>query len=293
MRTAVLCLYLAFYTHQAAAQIRLPQSDGGILELREPATRLITLAPHLTELVFAAGAGDLLIATGAYSEFPEAAKSLPRIGDAFRIDMERIIALQPELILAWDSGNPRLAIGQLRALGLPTWTLEIRQPGEIAVTLQQIGEATGRVDSGRRAAVRFMSRLNRLASRYSEGAPLDYFYQVEQKPLFTINGTHLISQVLSLCGGRNIFGDESALAFQVTHEAVVLANPHALFAPAVTGQADPLAEWKQWPGLTAVRHGALFLLPADEISRATPRLLDAAEIACRLLDGLRERLPDG
>ena len=118
---------------------------------------------------------------------------------------------------------------------------------------------------------------------------LRYFYQVGEKPLFTINGDHLISKGLSLCGGRNIFRDQPGLAFNVAHESVIVANPETLIAPYLENEADPLAAWREWPGMQAVQQSALMLLPADKISRATPRFLDALELACNLLDGVRER----
>jgi iron complex transport system substrate-binding protein len=291
MRYGFLCFILLFFSIRSFAGISLPQADGSSLELTAPADRLITLSPHLAELVFAAGAGQNLIATADYSEYPEAAASLPRIGDAFRIDVERVLSLSPDLVIAWDSGNPRQAIEQLVSLGIPVWSVEIREPGEIGKVIKAIGEASGQAEAASEAASTYQLRLTALARRYESRQVLDYFYQVDEKPLYTINGEHLISKGLSLCGGHNIFRDLPGLAFQITHESVIVANPAVLFAPAQSNQSNPLATWREWPGMRAVKHNALFLLPADKISRATPRLLDALEIACKLLDDLREEKP--
>lgn len=271
------------------AAAELPQADGGRLTLERPARSLVTLSPHLAELVFAAGAGDRLLATVEYSDHPAAAGRLPRIGDAFRLDIEAIVAYRPDLVIAWGSGNPAAALRQLRQMGLRVWSVEIRTPGEIADTLRRIGAAAGTQAAAARAADELQRRLESLARRHAGATPLDYFYQVDARPLFTINGRHLISQGLALCGGRNIFADEPGLAFQVAHEAVVTADPAVLFAPSLPNGDDPLAAWRQWPALQAVRNDALFLLPADPISRATPRWFDALESACTLLQGLRER----
>lgn len=271
----------------AAEDISLPQADGSALVLQQPAQRLITLSPHLTELVYAAGAGEQVLATVEYSEFPPRAAALPRVGDAFRLDVEGIVAWQPDLVMAWKSGNPAAALEQLRALGLTVWSIEIRQPQAIAETLEAIGRATGNMPTAGPVARRFLERLAGLKSRYANEQTLDYFYQVDARPLFTINGDHLISQGLSLCGGDNIFSEEPGLAFQVAHESVIIADPAAIFAPSLDSQVDPLSAWRAWPGLKAVKTGALFLLPADEISRASPRWLDALELACTLLHGLR------
>jgi iron complex transport system substrate-binding protein len=284
----VVCFILLMFSMQSLAGISLPQADGSRLKLNAPAERLITLSPHLAELVFAAGAGKNLVATVEYSEYPEAAASVPRIGDAFRIDVERVLALSPDLVIAWDSGNPRQAIAQIVSLGIPVWSVEIREPGEIAEVIKAIGDASGRTQTAGMTASSFQHRLNELSRHYTSLQALDYFYQVDEKPLYTINGVHLISKGLSLCGGHNIFHDLPGLAFQVTHESVIVADPVAMFAPVQDNEPNPLAIWLDWPGLQAVSGNALFTLPADKISQATPRLLDALEIACSLLDDLRE-----
>jgi iron complex transport system substrate-binding protein len=291
MRYGIVFLFLLSFSMQSPAGISLPQADGSSLELNAPAERLLTLSPHLAELVFAAGAGENLVATVEYSEYPEAAASVTRIGDAFRIDVERVLALSPDLVIAWDTGNPRQAINQIVSLGIPVWSVEIREPGEIAEVIRAIGEASGRTQTASIAATNFQLRLNKLSRRYASRQALDYFYQVGENPLYTINGEHLISKGLSLCGGHNIFHDLPGLAFQVTHESVIVADPVALFAPVQDNEPNPLATWLDWPGMQAVSGHALFTLPADKISRATPRLLDALEIACSLLDDLREGVP--
>lgn len=273
----------------APAGITLTQADGAPLELDAPAQRLVTLSPHLAELVYAAGAGDRLVATVEFSDFPEAALQLPRVGDAFRLDLEAIVAQRPDLVIAWGSGNPAAAQAQLRRLGLRLWSLEIRTPEGIGAALRDIGVAAGTPGPAGAAADAFDTRLAELARRHAGAAALDYFYQVDAHPLFTINGEHLISQGLALCGGRNVFAGEPGLAFQVGHEAVLGADPDALFAPSADGRPDPLAHWREWPSLAAVRNDALFLLPADAVSRATPRWLDALERACAQLNGLRAR----
>lgn len=276
---------LACCTGCWAAEIVLDQADGSTLILEAPATRIVTLSPHLAELVYAAGAGDRLIATVEFSNFPEAAAAIPRVGDAYRLDAERIVSLHPDLVIAWDSGNPRPAIEQLRSLAIPVWSVEILEPAEIANAVQAIGTATGQEAVAKRESEKIRQRLANLASDYEDAMALSYFYQVGESPLFTINGNHLISRGLELCGGHNVFDDEPGLAFQVGYESVIVANPDALFAPYIEGEADPLSAWREWPAMKAVSRDSLFLLPADAVSRATPRFLDALEMACRLLHG--------
>ncbi|RPH97805.1 MAG: cobalamin-binding protein [Lysobacterales bacterium] len=286
----LLTLACALPPATAAGDIVLTQADGSLLHLAGPAQRIVTLSPHLAEGLYAAGAGERLIATVEYSEFPPPAAEIPRIGDAFRLDVERIAALRPDLVIAWDSGNPRPAVAQLRALGLAVWSVEIRAPEEIAGFIEAAGRAGGLDRQAAAVAQRLRGRLTSLAAHYASARPLDYFYQVDVQPLYTISGQHLISRGLALCGGVNIFADQPGLAFQASRESVIVANPTAIIAPLPSGPngtADPLAAWRDWPSLTAVRNGALVLLPADEISRATPRFLDALEAACERLDHVR------
>lgn len=286
-----LALALACQAGRLDADILLHQADGSELLLQQPARRLVTLSPHLAELAFAAHAGDTLLATVEYSSYPEAAARLPRVGDAFRLDIESIVALRPDLVIAWDSGNPRAAIEQLRSLGLTVWTVEIREPAEIGETLADIGRATGNDQAAGLAADTIDGRLDRLARRYATAPPLSYFYQVDARPLFTINGDHLISKGLALCGGSNIFEEEPGLAFQVAHESVIVADPDVLIAPVLPGDPDPLAVWNDWPGMRAVENQAMFTLNADKISRATPRWLDSVETACTLMHDSRKQKP--
>lgn len=233
------------------------------------------------------------MATVEYSEYPEPAARLPRIGDAFRLDIERIVALRPDLVIAWDSGNPAAAVRQLRSLGVSVWSVEIRDPSGIPAFIEDAGRAGGSAATAGEVAARLRARLDALQQDYRDAPVVRYFYQVDQRPLFTINGEHLISRGLALCGARNVFADEPGLAFQVGREAVLLADPDVLLAPGVDGEPDPLRAWRNWPGMAAVSNGALHLLPADEISRATPRFIDSLDRACKLLHGLNTRIKDG
>ncbi len=273
----------------ARADISLPQSDGSTLLLESAAERVITLAPNLAEMMFDAGAGSRLLATVEYSNFPEPAAQLPRIGDAFRFDLEQIMALQPDLVIAWSSGNPQAALERLESLGLNVWRIELRQPADIATLLENIALATGAGKSGTGAAQLLRQKLRRLSEKYAGKHPVRYFYQVAERPLFTLNGAHIVSQGLAMCGGENIFAGEPVLAPQVTRESVLLADPDVLIAPRVPETADPLDHWRSWPRLKAVQNGALVYLSADKISRATPRMLDSIELACTLLDRSRTR----
>ena len=289
LATLPVLICLSATTPTLAEPIELAQADGSSLFLETAAQRLVTLAPHLAELVYAAGAGDLLLATVEYSDTPQEAAELPRIGDAFRFDLERIIALRPDLVLVWHSGNPAPAQAALDQLGLQTWKTEIRRPAEMAEVIAAIGRATGRVATARSAAAAVRRDLERLRATYADRAPVSYFYQVAPQPLYTVNGDHLISQGLALCGGVNVFAELPMLAPQVAQESVIVADPDALIAPRVNASDMPLEAWRAWPNLRAVDRNALVYLAADRISRATPRMLASIDEACARLDELRRR----
>ncbi|NND44971.1 MAG: ABC transporter substrate-binding protein [Xanthomonadales bacterium] len=268
-----------------ATGIQLEQSDGGNLELDTPATRLVTLAPNLAELVYAAGAGAYLAGTVEYSDFPEAARAVPRVGDAFRFDLERILALEPDLVLAWASGNPAPALLRLESLGFTVWRIEVRHPRDMAALLRQIAIATGLDDNGVADAV--LHRLDQLEQAYAGQPPVRYFYQVAERPLFTLNGEHVVSRGLALCGGHNVFADQPVLAPQVSREAVLQANPAVMLAPRLNADDTPLEHWRDWPQLQAVQADAFVYLDANRISRATPRMLDSLETGCKLMHRFR------
>lgn len=269
------------------AGITLPQANGETLTLAAPAERIITLAPNLAELVFAAGASEHLKAVVEYSNFPAQAKHLPRIGDAFRIDLERVIELEPDLVIAWRSGNPQTALQKLEQLGITVWQVEISRPEEIAEAVENISHAAGTQAIGLAVARQLRHKLAALRQQNADKTPVEYFYQIAPRPLYTINGQHIISLSLEVCGGFNIFSDLPTLAPQISRESVIIANPQAMIAPEISGDSPPLAVWQDWPRLQAVRNKTMLYLPADEISQATPRLLDSIDLACKLLDEVR------
>lgn len=250
-------------------------------------SRIVSLAPNLTELVFAAGAGDTLVGVSAYSDYPPAARELPVVGDAFTVDQEQLALLHPDVIVAWQSGTPSHVIDKLRAFGYRVVVLKTRQLADVATTLRNIGELTGHREEANRAAGDFETELQAIAAKYSGADPISVFYQVSGRPLYTVNGEHYVSELIALCGGTNVFGDLGNLASAVDVEAVVDRDPEVIVASTDQGN-DAFAVWTRWPGLAANRYGNHFLMPADEIGRATPRLGAAALAMCRALESARD-----
>ncbi|MDH3531493.1 MAG: cobalamin-binding protein [Gammaproteobacteria bacterium] len=251
-------------------------------------SRLVTLAPNLTELVFAAGAGDNLVGVSAYSDYPPAARDLPVVGDAFTVDQERLALLDPDALLVWQSGTPTRVVDDLRRIGYHVEVIRTRNIDDVAAAIAQIGRLTGHQAAAEKAAAEYVDGLNALRRRFAAKDPVRVFYQVSRRPLFTVNGSHFVSNLIELCGGQNIFADLDELAPTIDVEAVVARDPEAMLASDAS-DTDAFAEWDRWPNIAANRYRNRYLMPADEIGRATPRLLIAAEAVCSALDEARAR----
>ena len=257
-----------------------------------PPQRIVSLAPHLTELAFTAGAGDRIVATVEYSDHPAAARTIPRIGDAFRVDLERLVALRPDAVLVWESGNPAPTIERIRALKLPVVAFRTQRLEHVATALREIGRLAGTSEVAERAAADYERRIQELRDSYRNRTPLRVFIEVDDRPLYTVNGKQIISEIVELCGGRNVFADLNELAPAIGIEVVIAANPQAIISTDDT-VPDAAAEWSRWRHIEAVRTGNVYTLRSDDIARATTRLTVAAEAVCRTLDTARERLQPG
>lgn len=268
--------------------VRVLDDSGRTVLLDAPAQRIISLAPHVTELLFAVGAGDQVVAVSAYSTYPQQAQSLPVISAGTGLDLERIVALQPDLVIAWKSGNPAAQVRRLEKLGLKVFYSEPREIDAIADTLQRFGILTGQVVQADKAAARFREQVVALRSRYQNKNPVSVFYQVWQQPLMTVNGRHMISHWISLCGGENIFSNLASLVPVIDMESVLVANPLIIVSGGYTRQDNSWRElWERWPMLAAVRQGNLFSVPADIMDRQTPRAVIAARELCEKFEQAR------
>lgn len=248
--------------------------------------RLLSLAPGLTEIVFAAGAGERLIGTVAYSDYPAAAQSVPRVGDAWRVDLERVVELHPDIVLAWPTGTPATTIAQLRRLGLDVVEVPTQHLADVPDALRQVGRL-GRTEAQAELAAReFETRVARQRAKYAARPPLTVFIEIDDEPVYTVNGHHVISEIVELCGGRNVFATLPQLAPPISTEAVLAADPEVILNTDDT-VADPGALWRRWPRLRAVRHGTIYSVSGDLVTRASPRLADGVDATCAVLDRAR------
>jgi len=246
------------------------------------AERIVSLAPNLTELVYTVGAGEQLVAVSEWSDYPREVLDLPVVGNAFNVDQEQLALAKPDLLLVWESGTPARMIDELRSVGYKLAVIRTRELDDVAEALLQIGELTGHADEAEKAAAAYRHELQAVRDANQERPTIRVFYQVAARPLYTINNEHYISELISICGGQNIFDDLSDLAPTVDVEAVVDRDPEVMLASTDAGD-NAFAEWQRWPDITANRLGNLFLLPADEIGRATTRVIVAGHAMCLAL----------
>ena len=293
---------------EARAQpVSVTDDSGRRITLPQPASRVVSLAPSLTEMAFAAGGGALLVGVAEHSDYPPAALDLPRIGDALSLQLERILSLRPDLILAWQRGNNPRQLERLSELGVPIYYSDIDRLDEVASTLERLGVLLNTPSEA--AARNFRERLARLGHSGSSGSataesgaaassgapigkesPVKVLYQVWAQPLMTINGRHVITDLIERCGGVNVFAAEPLLVPQIGIEAAIAAAPEAIIASAGSRSLESdrsLEHWRRYSVIPAVAHGFLFLVDGDSISRATPRMLDAGETICSHLDKVR------
>ncbi len=261
---------------------------GRTVSLEQPAQRIVALAPHIVENLFSAGAGSKIIAAVDYSDYPSAAKSLPRIGSAFSWSIEQVVALSPDLVVLWGSGNGMTALPQLQRLGL---TVYVSEPGtlkDISASIRDFGVLAGTDHIARRNAAAFDADIDELAANGSQGPRLSVFYQVWNTPLQTVNGEHMISDVIELCGGKNIFAEQAQLAPHIALESLLEADPQVIVASG-TDQSRPewLDDWRRYPVLQAVQHEALLHIHPDLIQRPTARIARGAADLCAQLDRVR------
>jgi iron complex transport system substrate-binding protein len=274
----------------AHAAITVKDDDGNTVTVQKPAQRVISLAPHVTELLFAAGGGSHVVGVVAYSDFPEAAKQVPQVGSNRELDLERIIALKPDLFVVWRHGSSERQIEMVRKLGVPVYHSEPHKLEDIPASLLKLGQLMGTDAVARPAAADLSRQLASLRAQYANRAPVRSFYQVWDKPLYTLNGEHIVSDALRLCGGENVFARLPVTAPVVSVEGVLQENPEALFATAEKNYGG-VSMWKPYGSLTAVRNDNLFTIDGNLLNRSGPRMIAGAAMLCEKLELARTHRP--
>ena len=294
--SALLVVATLLVSTPAAAAVSAVDDSGHRVVLARRPERVVTLAPSLTELVFAAGAGATLVGVSALSDHPAEARRIARIGDAGRIDVERVLALRPDLVLVWQRGNVSRELEQLERAGVRLFQLEPQRLDDVVRAIERLGTLLGHEAEASRRAAALRVTLERLRAAHAAAAPVSVFYQVWQQPLMTVGGRQMINDILGVCGGRNVFAGLAPLVPIVSTESVVAADPEAILtASEHTGplpwQRDPasasFALWRRHAQMVAVRRSWLYTLDGDVISRQGPRIVDGAAAVCTVLDEVR------
>jgi iron complex transport system substrate-binding protein len=282
-----------------AAAVSLPawsatsviDDTGHTLSLPHIPQRIVSIAPGATEMLFAAGAGKQVIATVEYSDEPAAARAVPRIGDSNAIDLERVVALRPDVVVVWEGGNNAGQVAQLEKLGIPLYRHRVGRLGDLPASLRRLGQLAGTSAQAEQAAQNVEARLKELANQYGSGQKLSVLLEVWNRPIYTVGGSHMMTDALHLCGARNIFEDLREQGPAVNLEAVIARNPQVIIAVAPPGVArEWLDDWKRYKSLQAVRTNSLVPFEDTRLSRLGPSALGGTEALCKSLAALRKRL---
>jgi iron complex transport system substrate-binding protein len=275
-------------SYQVQASVSDVDDTGQVVTLSKPATRIISMAPSLTEILFHIEAGSQIVGVVEYSDFPPEARNIPTIGASHQFDIEAILALQPDLIVAWESGNPTNDMAKLEQLGLSIFRTEPRTLNDIASLFQRLGKLTGHSAISIVLAEKFLERTAAIREMYQHRQNLTVLYQIWSDPIYTLNGEHLISRLIEHCGGSNIFSDLQTLAPVVSTESVLERNPDVIIAGGYGGATPEwLDAWNQWSSIKAVKSNSLYTVDADQISRMGPRILQGMHELCQAIDQAR------
>jgi len=275
-------------TFQVNAEVTVVDDTGRTISLSKPAERVISLAPNITEILFHVGAGSQTVGVVEYSDFPPEAQDITSVGSSNQFDLEGILLLKPDLIIAWDSGNPAEDVRKLETLGLPVYRSESRTLEDVASTMDRLANLTGHKVQGEAQSQLFRKRTSEIRSAYQDRLSLRVFYQIWSDPIYTLNGDHLISRLVESCGGTNIFSDAETLAPIVSTEAVIDRNPEVIIAGGYAGEPPEwLSEWNQWSSISATKNAHLYTVNTDRISRMGPRLVEGMRELCESIDKAR------
>ncbi|WP_018873038.1 cobalamin-binding protein [Thioalkalivibrio sp. ALJ16] len=279
-------------TPALAEPVTVTDDEDRELRLEQTAQRIVSLAPHITEVVFAVGAGDRLVGATQYSDYPPEAEDIPRVGGYSRIDLERVLELEPDLVIAWRSGNSGSQIERLRDLGIPVYVSEPRRFEGVASSMRRIAHLAGTEATGDAAAQAFLDRIEALRNEYAQRDPVRVFYQVWEQPLMTINDQHLIAEAIEVCGGSNVFGHLDRLVPRMDREAVIEADPEVIIGGGMgEDRPDWVRAWERWEDLTAVQRDNLFFIAPSLLQRHTPRIAEGTALMCEELERARLRRP--
>ena len=274
-------LWLLFVTITTqATSINVNDYANRSVTLQQTAERVIALSPHIVENMFSIGAGSLLVGVVDHSDFPHQAKQITRIGGASSFSLEKILSLSPDLVIVWASAAKNSIVEKLTSLGIPVYVDNPLTLVDIARSIRDFGLLTGQIEKSITVANNYLLEVQSLRNQYQRVDDITVLYEVWNNPLQTINRKHIISDIITLCGGKNVFGDTLSLAPKVNIEAVINRNPDIIVSSNTSNQQQWLDYWLAWPVLRAVRHRRLYVIDPNLIQRHTVRILTGTKILC-------------
>ena len=273
---------------QAHAAIEVIDDNGDKLSLISAANRIISLSPNTTEILFHVGAGSKVVGADEYSNYPPAANDIIRVNNHAAANYELIISLKPDLVVAWQSGNGEKIISRLRELGLPVFVVETQSMADIPSLYRRLGQLSGHSKQANQQADIFAEKLQGLSQLFASRKKVRTFYQIWNDPLMTLNGDHILTDIIELCGGVNVFEDSAALVPYVNMESVLAKDPQVIISGgAKQNDLWDMGVWQKWPGLSAVKNRQIYSIPSDLLQRHSDRILQGAELVCRYLEQAR------
>ena len=288
MLPRLLVILILFFAHNNLAAIEVIDDNGDKLTIANAAQRIISLSPNTTEILFHIGAGEKIVGADEYSNYPQAANKIVRVNNHAAANYELILSLKPDLVIAWQSGNGEKIISRIRELNIPVFVVETASLEDIPDLYRRLGQLSGYADQANTQAEKFSQRLNQLRKSFSSKKDIRVFYQIWNEPLMTLNGDHMVTDMIELCGGINVFSDAAALVPYVNIESVVAANPQIIISGG-KNKTDLLDSgfWRKWSGISAVKNQHLYAIPSDLLQRHSDRILDGTRLMCEYVDLVR------
>lgn len=282
MRVLMRCLFalLILFTGQAGAE-----------QLAKGAQRIIALAPHIVENLYHIGAGDRIIGTTDHSDYPEAAKAIPRIGNYSRLNIEEILAADPDLIIAWKTGNPSDDIARLQKFGIKIAYSQPNRLEDVAKELRHFGQLTGLEKQANKAADKYLEQLSAIQQQYRDKPLISTFYELWPRPLTTVAKNAWPQHILNVCRASNPFVNSETDYPQIGVEQVVLKAPQVILQPTTHGKNNlDNINWRQWQSIPAVKANAFIHPDESKLHRMTSRSLNEISVLCEQIDIIRERI---
>jgi iron complex transport system substrate-binding protein len=288
MLPRLLAILILFFAHNSLASIEVIDDNGDKLTIINAAQRIISLSPNTTEILFHIGAGEKIVGADEYSNYPQAANKIVRVNNHAAANYELILSLKPDLVIAWQSGNGEKIISRIRELNIPVFVVETASLEDIPNLYRRLGQLSGYAAQANTQAEKFSQRLNQLRKSFSSKKDIRVFYQIWNEPLMTLNGDHMITDMIELCGGINVFSDAAALVPYVNIESVVAANPQIIISGG-KNKTDLLDSgfWRKWSGISAVKNQHLYAIPSDLLQRHSDRILVGTGLMCEYIDLVR------